>query len=120
MAFSFTAPANGLVASYNADHQLRISWSPSQIIDVDGDYVTDRIVVEGYGLNKAMSVLGDKCFVLVDSADLQPGRTYIIHGEPKDGFDVVTADSITFITPGTNGVDEIDDKNGIRIFPIPA
>ncbi len=120
MQFTFSSPANGQVAVYNADHQLRISWSPTQIIDSDGDYVTDRIVVKGHGLEKAMSVLGDKGYVLVDSADLQPGRTYTILGERKDGTDVVTADSITFITPGTNGIEGIPGNIGIKVYPVPA
>ena len=120
MQFAFTAPASGQVAAYNTGHQLRISWSPTQVIDADGDYITDRIVVKGYGLDKVMSVLGDKGFVLVDSADLQPGRTYTILGERRDGFDVVTADSITFTTPGTNGISEIIGNKGIKAYPIPV
>jgi len=56
--FSFTAPSNGQVVTYNTDHQVRISWSPAQGVDTDGDPVTDRIKIEGNGLDKAGSRFG--------------------------------------------------------------
>jgi len=120
MKFNFTTPGCGEIISFNPDHQYRISWSPTQLLDADGDYCTDKITITGPGLTKSLSVLGDKGYVLVDSADLRPGTDYVLHGERKDGFGSVLADSISFKTPGVSGIRNDELLSGMDIYPVPA
>jgi hypothetical protein len=120
MKFNFTTPSSGETISFNAEHQFRISWTPTQLLDPDGDYCTDKITITGPAMNKSMSVLGDKGYVLVDSADLRPGTDYMLHGERKDGFGTVVADSVSFRTPGVSGIDKNELLTGIDIYPVPA
>ncbi|MDD4644897.1 MAG: hypothetical protein PHY99_02805 [Bacteroidales bacterium] len=118
--FTFTAPANGATVSYNAEHQLRISWSPVEGVDTDGDPVTDSITIEGNGLNKNVAVKGSEGFLLVDSADLKPGKTYNLSGKRSDGTDAVQAVSRTFVTPGIDGIENPDNEFFLNIFPVPS
>jgi hypothetical protein len=118
--FDFTSPAQNEVITFNEDHQLRISWSPTQIFDADGDYCTDKITVSGPGMNKSVSVLGDKGYVLLDSADFRPGTDYVLKGERKDGFGSVAADSVVFRTPGISGINPDALKNRVDVYPVPA
>jgi hypothetical protein len=120
-AFSFMTPANAQTISYNPDHQLIIAWTPALTVDNEGDPLTDRITIEGNGLNLATDVPGQTGYLLVDSTNLKPGKTYTIQGERSDGTDAVQAAPITFKTPGTDGIDNYANGFNLHgIFPNPA
>ncbi len=118
--FSFTSPAYGTTISYNSSHKLRIEWSPAQYTDADGDYITDRITIEGNGLNKVVDVGGVNGFLLVDSSDFQPNRTYTLKGERRDGIETAVAGTIVFMTPRSSGITSFDKNFRLAVFPVPA
>jgi len=118
--FTFTQPVAGNIASFTPEHQLRIAWTPVQVVDSDGDSVTDTITITGNGLLKTVAVGGGNGFILVDSSDFKPGKTYTVQGKRSDGLVVVPADPITFIAPGVDGIDLVSDEARIRVFPVPT
>jgi len=118
--FAFTSPSNGQIAGYNQTHQIRIAWSPMQGIDDDGDPVTDKITIEGNGLNKTWEIPGATGFVLVDSSDLQPDKTYTLRGERTDGTDAVHATPITFTTGNFTGIENLVSSMQVTCYPVPV
>jgi hypothetical protein len=118
--FAFTAPGNGQTAGYDPEHRIRLAWTPVQAVDTDGDAVTDRITVESNGQGKTWEVPGGTGFLQLDSADLQPGRTYTLRGERTDGTDTVSAIPVTFTTSNLSGIDDPAALSGIRLWPVPA
>lgn len=119
-AFVFTEPASGRVAGYNADHKIRIAWSPAMGLDGEGDPITDRITIEGNGLNKTWEITGTTGFLLLDSADLKPDRLYTLKGQRSDGTDAAEAVPLSFTTGNFTGIEDLPVASSFKIYPVPA
>jgi hypothetical protein len=118
--FTFSSPVNEQVVSFNSDKKIMVTWTPTESLDSEGDPVTDKITIEGKGLNRVFTLPGGTGFLLLDSTALQPGTMYTLHGERSDGYDVVEAASLTFFTPGTNGMEATTCTFNLICYPVPA
>ena len=72
-------------------------------------------------MNKIVNVPGATGFLLADSADLQPGKTYTLKGERSDGIETVNAlNTVSFQTPKSSGTDDFSIQSGLSVYPVPS
>jgi hypothetical protein len=95
---------NNVTVSYNSNHQIVFTWQQPQPVDPDNDPVTHIYSLTGNGANITQSMGGGVCQMSVDSAALQPNKTYTWKVDATDNIGTVVSQIFSFNTPAPGAV----------------
>jgi hypothetical protein len=88
--------------------------------DIDNDVLTKKFRITGANLDTLIRVDANVRTIYLDSARLQSKTTYQVYGEVTDGRAVVTAQELQFKTPVYTGINDILDKETLKVYPNPT